>query len=108
MSTTFTLKKLLDSPALWPTTGVYLSGVLAMMLGANGLVTVLQGTSMFSVLTLLILLRSVQVELRTVHLLVNSQHDALVARIGQLCDLLSAAGVTIPPDPNAKKVGQRI
>lgn len=51
---------------------------------------------------LLVLQLSMRHEVSTVHGLVNSQHDALVARIDQLTAALVAAGVQVPHDDTAK------
>lgn len=44
---------------------------------------------------------TVKADVQQVHVLVNSQLTAVVGRVAQLTETLSAAGVEIPPEPPA-------
>jgi len=46
--------------------------------------------------------------IQAVHLLVNSQLHDLLARVTQLTDALTAAGVDVPVVPGSGKAGERL
>lgn len=90
------------SLSLWPLTTTYLSGVGAIILVAQGVLEWQSAVIAFGVVTTLIFLHTVWREVKIIHTLVNSQHDALVARIDQLTRAMNKAGTPIPDDPGDK------
>lgn len=100
------VQRALKAAPLWPVTAVYLAGTACLMALAGGLMNLSQAVTVFGVFTLLVILVGVLRELRTVHSLVNSQHDALVARIGQLHQAMTVAKIAIPIDPSAHRTGR--
>ena len=88
----------IKAPAVWPLTTLYLSAVVTISAIAEGYIDVMTGILALGMLAMFLLLIIMFKELHVVHLVVNSERDALVARIGQLVTALTEAGVSIPCD----------
>lgn len=95
--------RLTDSIMFRPALTIYVSSVLAAAAAAAGWVRVDVSLLLVGVVTALAVMASMQREIRLVHSLVNSQHDALIARIAQLSDALTAAGATVPTGPRGAR-----
>ncbi len=99
-----------NSVSVYAASSVYVFGVLAMVLIATGDIMLIFGIFAFGIITIIIALialfretarvravaESVHAETEQVHVLVNSQHDAMVDRINQLIAALHASGVHVP------------
>jgi hypothetical protein len=86
----------IKSPSTYAITTVYGAGVLLVVAVTRDWVEVEAGIYGLSALTLLAVLITTLREVHTVHVLVNSQRDELLARIGALTEALNAAGVALP------------
>lgn len=98
MSRPAPLRRFLHASALYPVSLCYLTAVLALVLTVSGALTLPMAVVGLALTAVLIVLIAMRREMSTVHRLVNSQHDQLVARIDQLVAALIAAGVAIPAE----------
>lgn len=94
------IRRVVGSVAFYPVTLTYIAGVAMMALAVAGKIRVDVAVLASAVFACLAVVIALDREVRTVHRLVNSQHDVLIARVKQLVDALVAAGVTIPTEPH--------
>jgi hypothetical protein len=99
------LRRVSRTAAFYPVTIVYLAAAVDIAAIAGGAVRLDIGLALLGLLAVLVVLLAMRREVGSVHTLVNSQHDALVAtidamsrRIEQLVDALHEAGVQVPHD----------
>ncbi len=96
MTNSFTWREVRKSASTFPITALYAFGVLIILLIQQGIIGVTTGIVMLSLITMLALLFAITKELRAIHILVNFQHEALVARVNQLLDTMGKADVDVP------------
>lgn len=92
------VQRVLRSVAFYTATLTYLSGVAVAFGVAAGWLRFDVGLILFAACAILVVLVATHRSVEVVHGLVNSQHDAMVERIDELLDALTAAGVSIPHD----------
>lgn len=90
------LQKALYSASGWPITILYVGASSVASLMAANVLGVAPGLILIAVLFCMMLVVSVSREIKSVHHLVNSQRDELLARIDQLIQVLVAADITVP------------
>ncbi len=90
------------SASAFPITTIYGVGVFIFVLMQRGEIGLATGITSLSIIALLAMNVSISRELRVVHILVNSQHEALVARVNQLLDALDKADAKVPDVPEER------
>jgi CHASE1-domain containing sensor protein len=96
------LGRLAHAPATRPALTVYVAAVVDAWAVVEGVLAVDLGLILLGVVTGLVIMCSLHHEVTAVHKLVNSQHDALTARVDQLLATLAAAGVQAPHEDAAR------
>lgn len=99
------LRRVSRTATFYPVTIVYIAAIVDLTAVVGGAIRLDVGMVLLGLLALLVVLLSMRREVGSVHTLVNSQHDALVAtvramsrRIEELVDALHEAGVQVPHD----------
>lgn len=98
------VKLCLSVPVVYPVTASYVSAVIVIMGISAHTFTLGYGIAILGLTMILIILAVMLREVFTVHVLVNNQHDDLVARVDQLILAMMAANIEIPEDPNDPKI----
>ncbi len=93
-----------ESATTFPITSLYVYGIVIILLIQRDVIGVATGIAMLSLIAVLTLFIAITKELRAVHVLVNSQQDALLTRIDQLTSTLNVADIDVPDDPRSKGV----
>lgn len=91
------LRRLATAPSTRPALTIYVAAVLLAWAFAAGYLRGDVALILLGIATALVVIGDLHHEIRTVHGLVNVQHDALLRRIDQLVVTLTQAGVSIPP-----------
>jgi hypothetical protein len=92
------LRRVARSAAFYPVTVVYLAAVLALIGVVGGVLSLEVGLTALGFVAMLVVLVSMRGDVGQIHVLVNSQHDALLERVDELLDALHEAGVAAPKD----------
>jgi hypothetical protein len=99
------LRRVAAAPAFYPASTMWLAAALVLAAAAGHILRLDVGLALLTLFAVLVILISMRREVTSVHELVNSQHDVLVARvetmadrIGQLIGALESAGVAVPHD----------
>jgi predicted transporter len=99
------IRRVVHSVAFYPVTLTYLAGAMITVAVVGDGLRLDIGLVLLGLFAVLVIMLSMSREVGTVHTLVNSQHDALLAKIGamalridELLGALIAAGVSIPQD----------
>lgn len=98
-----TLEKLRHSVSFYPLSGAWVAGIASAMLASSGHTTWDRAFYGYTFLILILMLVSMWREVRTVHVLVNSQRTELVNRVDQLTALLKYEGIDLPADPRQRE-----
>lgn len=92
------LRRFTSSIAFYPVTAVYVAAAAASAAVAGRYLRLDLALVIVALVAVMAIQLSMRHEVRTVHHLVNSQRDELVARIDQLTAALVAAGLPVPDD----------
>ena len=101
------VKRVTHSVAFYPVSVVYIAAAVDLSAIVGEAIRFDVGLVLLGLLAVLVILLSMRREVSNVHTLVNSQHDALVARIDQLLAALTEAGVQVPHDDAGVGRGRR-
>lgn len=91
------LTRVVQGVSFYPLTGFYVGAVTILMLFSSDVINFQTGLIALTLTGVSMLLYSMRREVRTVHILVNSQRTEMLLRIDQLVTALTDAGVPVPP-----------
>lgn len=94
-----TALSILKSPSTYPLSTFWAGAMVVMVARSQSWLTFAAGAAVLAFLALLLILVAFRKDIAVVHVLVNSQHDDLVARVQQLTDALVASDTDVPREP---------